>query len=434
MADIQSVLELTLQRLDKCTKCGSDMSDYCVYQRAEPGKAHLLGTIVQTYSMVKQVVANQCTYTKKHTTVPYYATDAERLVQRLNARHQGLPIPATASDMQLQLAPLCPIIDASQSIVCSKGCIGKTTGRATHANTACIELLCKPCCINAHADAQDNQLSQNPCKCHGLPAVDDPLPAQLTIQTPTDPSISIPPPLLPTVPIPHVLPPCPPAQIHQVAAQLPPSANPTTSQSPHQHSSLAQSITQNWLENYNVAQQRLDEEEKCKVNCVIWPKAGEPLLQIPFVFPSFPLTTLQALVEFLNLDIKSLFDHFNFEQAQWLVIGTAISITVSKDQNILLQLHTLSALLETIKVTDYPEMAEELELQPQISKLKCNQADPSQVLMSPLKKVLKPDNPSTDISQARPTSPSLSINSPSVQSYSNGSSTVFCHPLCRCQL
>ncbi|KAJ7781676.1 hypothetical protein B0H14DRAFT_3164113 [Mycena olivaceomarginata] len=349
---MSSVPDPQFEKRLQCTKCPSQMGPVRVHEGSND-KPDYQGRITQT------CLNKRCHYTIYHTTDAYLSIDAEALIERASLRLAGSPIPDRLN-VPLRLAPagIAPESDSGGKIHCQNSSCMTASGTRTRASVQCLEFLCKTCCNAAHDTAQASRLPRNACKNHRLPAVSDH--DYVRRATPVQP---------------------PPGAASRGARTPAAAAAPRgarapaavgTSHTPTRRQPLTQPIGPLWGQNHATAQEtktavqdlksrrlEMDEQEKRTVKLMFWLKAGSNRIAMPQYIPTYPrlqLGDLTGLVDELQLDAKSRFDHWNGHT--WDTISISSIIHVESDYPTLLKLRP--SLLTELSLVDCPGLGDEL--------------------------------------------------------------------------
>ncbi|KAJ7278738.1 hypothetical protein C8J57DRAFT_1573390 [Mycena rebaudengoi] len=345
--------------LHRCAHCHSRMGKLRVHEGTN--KPRCRGRVIQ--------VCVSCFKSHYHTEA-YIYSDAEHLLVRFNARQLGHPIPPESANAPLRFQPTLEQELPSGPVQC--GAVGCTTksGDRRQAARKCIETLCKNCCVQAGADAAEQQMYRDSCKVHQVPSVagrrvaDARAPAPQPA-APTQPAQPVQPPA-PNLPPPHGQ----AGRGHRipVAHAGGPVARPRQ---------LAQPMALPWVNQRQVVLREKGPDPKAERQRL------EKLEQQSCDLIVYHTLSSTALLQGLGMTENSWFDVYNYAESSWKTLQATAVFLVDKAHPTIIRIRP--SLLAELALNECPGIEDLLTQQPRTVKRKLYD------MVSPPKKLARTD-------------------------------------------
>ncbi|KAJ7189096.1 hypothetical protein C8R46DRAFT_1244561 [Mycena filopes] len=242
----------------------------------------------QLVSLLAERLYNRSCHISTLHTAAYVFDDAQHLLVRVRARQFGHAVPHASAVAPLRFAPP-PVARPEGPIQCCEpGCTTRG-GTPRQAAQKCIELKCRPCCIDAAASAVQSGAYRDYCKAHSVNGNAGPPAAPAGVPLP------LPPPLH-AQPGPGYFAPQAPVQLAPPHLQYPPYRfDPGGNVVPVNPAPLPpqpQPEAQDLVDTGKIARQRLDVNHTADL--IVFHTKGANPLQLQLPAPSFPQMQLSA--------------------------------------------------------------------------------------------------------------------------------------------
>ncbi|KAJ7255483.1 hypothetical protein B0H12DRAFT_534582 [Mycena haematopus] len=374
-----------------CSECQSRMGPLRVHEGTT--KPHCRGKIIQT--------CVSC-YKSHYHTEAYIYTDAVNLLARFHARQLGHAIPPEAANAPLRFRPEVEQDASTGPVQCGAvGCVTKA-GARRQAAQKCVEKLCKNCCVQAGADAVQQQMYRDSCRVHQVVAVVGRVP---DVRAPAAGAHA---------PAPGAHAPAPDARAPAPQAAAPaPLVQPTAVNPPPPQGQagrgrgipvargggpaararpLAQPMALPWVNQREVVlrekgvdpkaeRQRLDKLEQQSCDFIVYHTSGRAPTNLGHPVPTYPKMQLSstALLQGLGMTENSWFDIYNYVESSWKTLQATAVFLVDKTRPTIIRIRP--SLLAELTLDECPNINDLLTPQPRAIKRKLDD------LVSPLKKL-----------------------------------------------